>query len=147
MEADAKSESNRRNWVAEKAQWQPLSLEAKRRKAFIPTKGFIPQGYVDSHNEKIEDKKNSIAKMQKQLHAAKVCDRPRFLLLASQNFLCTLPFLLLQAQKMHEERESQKLSKEEHNININTRVEHESVLAPYIAYVSKDKCGRSDVQE
>ena len=63
---DASIEKTDRDWVEEKAKWNSLSLEDKRRKH------FVPQDLIDVHDEKIEEKKKSIAKMQKKLNATQV---------------------------------------------------------------------------
>ena len=108
---DASIEKTDRDWEKEKAKWKSLSLEDKRRKH------YVPQELVETHDEKIEEKKKFIAQMQKQLNSTKVRLLSYILSKQSCNSLSRL-----QAQKLKEERESQKLSKEESGINTHTRV-------------------------
>ena len=65
---DYSIEKDDRDWVAEKAKWMPLSMEAKS------SKRGISQALIDSYNTRVEEKQRFITQMQKILNATKVCD-------------------------------------------------------------------------
>jgi len=62
---DYSIEKEDRDWVAEKAKWMPLSMEAKS------SKRGISQALIDSYSTKVEEKQRFITQMQKILNATK----------------------------------------------------------------------------
>merc|ERR1712032_515402 len=65
MGEDYSIEKDDRDWVAEKAKWMPLSMEAKS------SKRGISQALIDSYNTRVEEKQRFITQMQKILNATK----------------------------------------------------------------------------